>query len=91
MPFVKKRALKCALTMNRTLGVRGMSSLNLSYIIEITRRDFVERFAGSILGSVWAVIWPMINLFIYIMNFTGRYGCSLFCITFNSCWRWGLG
>lgn len=54
-----------------------MSSLNLSYILEITRRDFAERFAGSVLGSMWAVIWPMINLFIYIVIFGKLMGARL--------------
>jgi lipopolysaccharide transport system permease protein len=54
-----------------------MSGLNISYIIEITRRDFAERFAGSVLGSLWAVIWPMVNLFIYIVIFGKIMGARL--------------
>ena len=54
-----------------------MASLNLSYIIEITRRDFAERFAGSIFGSLWAVIWPLVNLFIYIVIFGKVMGARL--------------
>jgi homopolymeric O-antigen transport system permease protein len=54
-----------------------MSTLNLSYIIEITRRDFAERFAGSVLGSLWAIIWPMVNLFIYIVIFGKIMGARL--------------
>jgi len=54
-----------------------MSTLNASYIIEITRRDFAERFAGSILGSSWAIIWPMVNLFIYIVIFGKIMGARL--------------
>jgi len=46
-----------------------LSILNASFIIEITKRDFAERFAGSVLGSLWAVIWPLVNLFIYIVIF----------------------
>lgn len=54
-----------------------MSALNASYIIEITRRDFAERFAGSVLGSFWAIIWPMVNLFIYIVIFGQIMGARL--------------
>lgn len=54
-----------------------MSTLNASYIIEITRRDFAERFAGSVLGSSWAIIWPMVNLFIYIVIFGKIMGARL--------------
>ncbi len=42
---------------------------SFSLILELTKRDFTERFAGSSLGSVWAFIWPLVNLFIYIIIF----------------------
>lgn len=43
--------------------------LSLTFIIELTKRDFAERFAGSSLGALWAFIWPLVNLFIYIVIF----------------------
>ena len=43
--------------------------VNISLILELTKRDFSDRFAGSILGSVWAFIWPLVSLFIYIVIF----------------------
>ncbi|MCP4116869.1 MAG: ABC transporter permease [Desulfobacteraceae bacterium] len=54
-----------------------MPTLNLSFIIEITKRDFAERFAGSVLGSLWAIIWPLVNLFIYIVIFGKMMGARL--------------
>jgi len=39
------------------------------FVLEMTRRDFVERFAGSVLGSLWLVIWPLVNMFVYIVIF----------------------
>ncbi len=54
-----------------------MSRLNISYILEITRRDFKERFAGSVLGALWAFIWPMISLFIYMIIFGKLMGARL--------------
>jgi len=54
-----------------------MSTLNASFIIEITRRDFAERFAGSVLGSLWAIIWPLVYLFIYIVIFGKLMGARL--------------
>lgn len=41
----------------------------LGFIWELTRRDFSERFAGSVLGAIWAFIWPLVQLFIYIIIF----------------------
>ena len=41
----------------------------ISFIFELTRRDFSERFAGSVIGAGWAFIWPIVQLFIYIIIF----------------------
>ena len=41
----------------------------VSLVWELTKRDFSERFAGSVLGSLWALIWPLVGLVIYIMIF----------------------
>jgi lipopolysaccharide transport system permease protein len=46
-----------------------MSTLNPSFILELTKRDFKERFAGSVLGSLWTLIWPLVSLFIYLVIF----------------------
>lgn len=43
--------------------------MNIALIWQLTKRDFSERFAGSVLGSTWAMIWPMVSLFIYIVIF----------------------
>jgi lipopolysaccharide transport system permease protein len=51
--------------------------LNISFILELTKRDFSERFAGSVLGSVWALIWPLVNLSIYIIIFGQLMGARL--------------
>ena len=54
-----------------------MSTLNASFILEMTKRDFAERFAGSVLGSLWALIWPLVNLFIYLVIFGKLMGARL--------------
>jgi lipopolysaccharide transport system permease protein len=51
--------------------------INVSLILELTKRDFSDRFAGSILGSVWALIWPLVSLFIYIAIFGKLMGAKL--------------
>ncbi len=50
---------------------------NFSLILELTKRDFTERFAGSVLGSLWSFIWPLVNLFIYIVIFSKVMGARL--------------
>jgi len=51
--------------------------LSFSFVLELTKRDFAERFAGSSLGSLWAFIWPLVNLFIYIVIFGQVMGARL--------------
>ncbi len=51
--------------------------VNLGLILELTKRDFSERFAGSMLGSIWAFIWPLVSLFIYIIVFGKMMGGKL--------------
>jgi len=54
-----------------------MSTPSASFIIELTKRDFSERFAGSVLGSLWAIIWPLVSLFIYLVIFGRLMGARL--------------
>jgi lipopolysaccharide transport system permease protein len=52
-------------------------SLKYNLIIELTKRDFVERFSGSILGFSWLFTWPIINISIYILVFGKLIGARL--------------
>ncbi len=49
----------------------------ISFLLELTKRDFSERFAGSALGAVWAFIWPAVQLFVYIVIFGKLIGGKL--------------
>ncbi len=51
--------------------------INLSLVLELTKRDFTERFAGSVLGFWWSFIWPLANLFIYLVIFGQLMGARL--------------
>ena len=46
-------------------------------IWELTKSDFRERYTGSALGSLWALIWPLVNLSIYIIIFGNMMGATL--------------
>ncbi len=49
----------------------------ISFLAELAKRDLSERFAGSILGTTWAFIWPAVQLFIYIVIFGRIIGSKL--------------
>jgi lipopolysaccharide transport system permease protein len=54
-----------------------MKWLNVQLLLEFVKRDFIERFAGSVLGRVWSFIWPLVNILIYTMIFSGIMGAKL--------------
>lgn len=49
----------------------------LSMSLAICRQDLQERFAGSLLGTTWVLIWPLVQLFIYILIFGRLMGARL--------------
>lgn len=53
------------------------SPLRPGLILELTKRDFTERFAGSTLGGIWAFIWPVVNLMVYLIIFSKIMGARL--------------
>lgn len=50
---------------------------NPGFILEITKHDYKERYAGSILGLTWAFISPLVPLFIYLIIFGQFMGARL--------------
>lgn len=53
------------------------SPFRAGLILELTKRDFTERFAGSTLGGLWAFIWPLVNLVVYLIIFSKIMGARL--------------
>lgn len=51
--------------------------MNLNLLIEFSKRDFTERYSGSILGVAWSFIWPLVNMAIYIIIFSKIMGAKL--------------
>ena len=62
--------------------------MNFSLIIELTKRDFIERYSGSSLGFVWSFIYPLINILIYMIIFGSLMGARLPGMT--SVWGYGI-
>lgn len=46
-------------------------------LIELTKRDFTERYSGSVLGVFWTFIWPLVNIFVYTVIFSQIMGARL--------------
>jgi lipopolysaccharide transport system permease protein len=56
-------------------GGRALAPLSVGWrhrelILAVLRRELADRFRGSALGWVWAVVGPLITLAIYTMTFT---------------------
>jgi lipopolysaccharide transport system permease protein len=61
------------------LGGKGLFCfmVNLSLVLELTKRDYRERYAGSVFGTAWAFIKPLVPLFIYIGVFGKLMGARM--------------
>ncbi|MBK1692011.1 ABC transporter permease [Ectothiorhodospira mobilis] len=43
--------------------------MNLPLLLQFTREDFIDRYAGSVLGGLWAFIHPLVMIFIFVVVF----------------------
>jgi lipopolysaccharide transport system permease protein len=57
-------------------------------ILELTKRDFIERYSGSALGFIWSFIYPLINILIYMIIFGNLMGARL--PGTSSVWGYGV-
>lgn len=62
--------------------------MNFSLIVELAKRDFIERYSGSALGFMWSFIYPLINILIYMVIFGTLMGARLPGMT--SVWGYGV-
>lgn len=62
--------------------------MNFSLILELTKRDFIERYSGSALGFIWSFIYPLINILIYMIIFGNLMGARL--PGTSSVWGYGV-
>ncbi len=51
--------------------------MNFKLLLEFAKRDYTERYAGSSLGIGWAFIYPLIQVFIYVVIFAKIMGAKL--------------
>ena len=62
--------------------------MNFSLILDLAKRDFIERYSGSTLGFVWSFIYPLINILIYMIIFGSLMGARL--PGMSSVWGYGV-
>jgi lipopolysaccharide transport system permease protein len=66
-------ALKILHPRANTLAFSELSALSWRHkelVWEMTRRDILERYAGQVLGGVWAVANPLLIMAVYVFAFT---------------------
>lgn len=51
--------------------------MTIGLLLELTKRDFTEKYSGSMLGVLWAFIGPLVNIFIYLVIFSKMMGARL--------------
>jgi lipopolysaccharide transport system permease protein len=62
--------------------------MNYSLIRELAKRDFIERYSGSVLGFTWSFIYPLVNILIYMVIFGNLMGARL--PGDSSVWSYGV-
>jgi lipopolysaccharide transport system permease protein len=62
--------------------------LNFNLIVDLAKRDFTERYSGSVLGFAWSFIYPLINILIYMIIFGNLMGARL--PGMPSMWGYGI-
>jgi len=66
--------------------------MNRALILQLTREDLVDRYAGSLLGGLWTFVQPLLNMLVFILVFSkimqsrlpavaGMYGYSIYLIS----------
>lgn len=62
--------------------------MNFNLIVDLAKRDFTERYSGSVLGFIWSFIYPLINILIYMIIFGNLMGARL--PGMSSMWGYGI-
>ena len=51
--------------------------MNPALVLQFTRQDLVDRYAGSLLGGLWTFIQPLVNMLVFILVFSKIMGARL--------------
>lgn len=54
-----------------------MATPSAALVWQLTKGEFGERFAGSVLGATWAVVQPLVKLFVFLVVFGQIMGARL--------------
>jgi len=53
------------------------SPVNIHLLVNFTKQELVDRYAGSVLGAVWTFIYPLVNILIFTLIFSKLMGARL--------------
>jgi len=51
--------------------------MQTNLLFEFVKRDITERYVGSVLGVWWSFLWPLVNIFIYMVIFSKVMGAKI--------------
>lgn len=51
--------------------------MNKTLIIKFVKQELVYRYSGSLLGAIWSIIFPLINIMIFILVFSKLIGAKI--------------
>lgn len=51
--------------------------MNLTLLFNFTKQDLLDRYSGSMLGALWTLLLPLINILIFIVVFSKLMGAQL--------------
>jgi lipopolysaccharide transport system permease protein len=55
----------------------GQDGVTAALVLQFTRQDLVDRYAGSLLGGLWTFIQPLVNMLVFILVFSRLMGARL--------------
>lgn len=63
--------------MQRTRQAVGWWRQHLPLILLLTRQELVDRHKGSVLGKIWTLLSPLINILVFVLIFSAIMGARL--------------
>ena len=49
----------------------------LAILLNFSRQDLVDRYANSLLGVLWAFLFPLVNILVFVLVFSKIMGAAI--------------